>query len=492
MGSNFREIFKHSAVYGLGQILSRLASFLLLPLYTHYLRPADYGVIAILDISVGVCSIVIGSGFVAAANRFHFDTEDERERDAIWWSGITVVFCTAGVLALALWMFRQPLSLALLGQETANGQLYLSLVLAQFPFTFLGLLPDAYLRVRKWSGWSVIIALGQLLLNIALNITFLALGYGIAGVLTGNLIANAIVSLVRFGILASSRGRFRFDFNVVKSLWVFGSPLIVTGLLSLGMHQADRYFLRLYLDMHLVGIYSVGHSIGQAVNSVLLISFSAIWGVVIYEIAARPDAKKLYVKIFEYYCYGVMLLMLALSLFSRPLIQLMTSSEFHSAAEVIPIISLAYFFFSLHTHFSVPILLSKRTKYLLPSSIAGVTVCLLGNYWLIPRFGIWAAAWTCVATFLTYSFSGLVIYRRFDAFPYPFVKTGSVLLLMMATFVVFNWFFGVTETSVLSILMAGLLWISWAILLFGSTAIQLLRQRKSFDAGPPLEVRQSV
>jgi hypothetical protein len=35
------------------QVLSRLASVLMLPLYTHYLRPADYGTIAILDLTAG-------------------------------------------------------------------------------------------------------------------------------------------------------------------------------------------------------------------------------------------------------------------------------------------------------------------------------------------------------------------------------------------------------------------------------------------------------
>ena len=49
MQSHFRDMWKHSAVYGLGQVLARLSSFLMLPVYTSYLRPADYGVIALLD-----------------------------------------------------------------------------------------------------------------------------------------------------------------------------------------------------------------------------------------------------------------------------------------------------------------------------------------------------------------------------------------------------------------------------------------------------------
>ena len=66
MKSHYRDILKHSGVYGLGQVLSRLASVLMLPLYTHYLRPADYGTIAILDLTAGVVGIIIGGGMVSA------------------------------------------------------------------------------------------------------------------------------------------------------------------------------------------------------------------------------------------------------------------------------------------------------------------------------------------------------------------------------------------------------------------------------------------
>ena len=60
------EIAKHSAVYGVGQILGRVALLLLLPLYTSYLRPADYGCVAILDLTSAVLAILLGGGIASA------------------------------------------------------------------------------------------------------------------------------------------------------------------------------------------------------------------------------------------------------------------------------------------------------------------------------------------------------------------------------------------------------------------------------------------
>ena len=70
MKLQYRDILKHRACTVSGQVLSRLASVFMLPLYTHYLRPADYGTIAILDLTAGVVGIIIGGGIVAAVSRY--------------------------------------------------------------------------------------------------------------------------------------------------------------------------------------------------------------------------------------------------------------------------------------------------------------------------------------------------------------------------------------------------------------------------------------
>ena len=36
-------LLKHSAIYGFSNVLGKAIGFLLIPLYTHYIPPADYG-----------------------------------------------------------------------------------------------------------------------------------------------------------------------------------------------------------------------------------------------------------------------------------------------------------------------------------------------------------------------------------------------------------------------------------------------------------------
>ena len=80
----YRDLWKHSAVYGLGQVLGRLSSFLMLPVYTSYLHPADYGVIALLDFIGGIFGLLVGARMGQAVTRYHFEEKDDEGRNRVW------------------------------------------------------------------------------------------------------------------------------------------------------------------------------------------------------------------------------------------------------------------------------------------------------------------------------------------------------------------------------------------------------------------------
>ena len=52
-------VFWHALVFGLAPILQKLAGVVLLPLYTHYLSPRDYGEIEILTVVTGLFTVVL-------------------------------------------------------------------------------------------------------------------------------------------------------------------------------------------------------------------------------------------------------------------------------------------------------------------------------------------------------------------------------------------------------------------------------------------------
>ena len=80
LGQELRRLGRHSAIYGLGGLVSRILATLLLPLYTHYLPPSAYGRVEILTATIAVAAIALQMGIASAFFRFYFDAKDDASR----------------------------------------------------------------------------------------------------------------------------------------------------------------------------------------------------------------------------------------------------------------------------------------------------------------------------------------------------------------------------------------------------------------------------
>ena len=76
LGGQLKRLGKHSAIYGLGGLVSRILAVLLLPLYTRYLSPSDYGEVETLIALTTVIGIVLRMGIPSAFFRFYFDSHE--------------------------------------------------------------------------------------------------------------------------------------------------------------------------------------------------------------------------------------------------------------------------------------------------------------------------------------------------------------------------------------------------------------------------------
>jgi O-antigen/teichoic acid export membrane protein len=332
------------------------------------------------------------------------------------------------------------------------------------------------MRVLKASGKIVSFSVARLVVNATLNVCLLTFWkMGVSGILIGNL----LTSILAFGAIliwfSKSRGPVRVSMTVVSRLFAFGWPLVLTGLLASVMQQSDRYLLRLYSGLDAVGTYSVAAQIGQGINNLILGPFGSIWSVVVYEVASSSDARRTYVSVFRYFVLGLSLVMLAASIFARPAIALIAPPEYGKSADLVPIICLAYLFYSLHEHFKVPALLAKKTVALLPVFLAAAITNVGLNLFLIPRYGATGAAFVSVITFFVFSGSGLLLYRRIDAYQYPLVFCASVILGMVGSYGLFRLAQPHIGSQLASMAVGAALWSIWALALFGPMALRWTR-----------------
>ena len=70
-------LMKHSFVYGIGDIVQRSLSIILLPIYTRYLTPTDYGIISLLAILNMIVGTITMCGLTNGISRYFYYTDQE-------------------------------------------------------------------------------------------------------------------------------------------------------------------------------------------------------------------------------------------------------------------------------------------------------------------------------------------------------------------------------------------------------------------------------
>jgi O-antigen/teichoic acid export membrane protein len=478
-----RDLLKHSSIYMIGQILTRMASVLLLPLYTHCLPPADYGVIAIIDLTCAILGTMICEGMVGAVTRNHFDSEDPRHHDRVWWTGLTFVAVMSTIVLAPLWLGRGLLSSLTLGPDVVDGPWFITLAFLTILIGIPGGIMETYLRVRKWSGLFVAVSMTRLFCNVGLNVWFLVgLDMGVEGLLLGNLSATAFHTCVLSVIFISTRGRYCISSDMARQLFRYSAPLIVTTLAGMAMHEADRYLLRVFRDMEEVGVYALAHRVGFAVHTLCLLPFASIWHVTIYDINKLPDSRAIFGKMYGWFTSGLGILLLGASLTVHPVLPLLTPDAYGESIELVSVILLGFFLFGLSFQFEVPALLSKRTRLLIPGSIIGVTVNIVANVLLIPILGVWGPAWAGVLTYAAYSTGILICCRFVMKIPYPWTRSVLTTTSFIATYVVLR--FGLFPQVGPWVQLAASVAVCafWALLLFGKDGMAWWRTRQIIPA----------
>jgi len=170
----------------------------------------------------------------------------------------------------------------------------------------------------------------------------------------------------------------------------------------------------------------------------VLYPFGQVWAVTVFDIARMRQSRRVFAEVFSAFVRGLTLVILAASLAAGPAVELLATPAYARAADFVPIIALAYLFFSLDDHFRVPALLQKRTSSMLPvyALTLGLNVAL--NAILVPRWGAAGAAWATVFTFIGFSCFGLVRYRRIERIDYPLADALMVVGSAVAAFIAFE------------------------------------------------------
>lgn len=425
MRARVQSLFRNLAIYGVGDVATSLVSLLLLPVYTRYLDPAEYGVIALLLTVEAVAKIVFRWGVDTAFMRLYYDCADQAARQRLASTLFFFLAAVNGALLAGGILGAGALSRQLFG--TADQALLVALVIANtFVFSFY-FIPFQVMRIGEQSKQFIALVSVRSLATIAARL-LLVIGGGL-GVL-GIVVADVVVTLIFTAVLSrwfAPLIRPVFSPPLLREALGFGLPRIPHSLAHQVMGVADRYLLSAYATLADVGLYSIGASFGLALK-LFLSAFEYAWTPFFLGVMREPDAPRIYSRVSTYVVAVLVLLVAGLCAIAPDLVRLTTTAEFHQAARVTPWIALGVMFQGLYLIGSIGLVITKSTtRYPIATGIAAAT-SLAANVLLIPRYGLMGAAWANTIAYATLA----AVTVAFSLRAYPIAYEWNRLLRLAA------------------------------------------------------------
>jgi O-antigen/teichoic acid export membrane protein len=420
---------RHTLVYAAGILLSKAIAFVMLPIYTRYLTPSDYGVMELIEMTLDVIAILAGARIAVGIFRYYHKAANEAEREAVISTALMVLAGSYACIGLITFFAANLLSQLVF--QTAEHAPLIRLAAGSLACSSLTIAPLTYIRVRERSTLFVLAQLAQVCLQLGLNLLLLVhYGLGIRAVFISGLVTKLVIGSLLAGYLLSQVG-LRFSRASTRDLLRYGIPLIGTEIATFVATFGDRYFLQAAADTATVGLYALAYQFGFLVAAIGYLPFEMIWEPVRFSVAKRPDRHALYARAFVYLNLMLVTVALAITLFVDDLLRVMTTPAFYPAASYVPVIVIAYVLQGWVGLQDVGIHIRERTEFITLANWAAALTALVGYALFIPRYLAMGAAVVTVVAFAVRYLGCYLIAQQLWRVEY---RWGPVLrLLLLAT-----------------------------------------------------------
>lgn len=429
---DFTRVFKGASVYGLGKLLTKLISFFLLPLYTVYLSPSDYGILATVNIFGSILLIICMFSFDGAFARYYYDyKDDEKVLRKYLGTLINFILLFNLLLMFLLIIFKGIIFTPFLPENKVDLQPYIILQLGIVYFGLISSFLTTLYQVQEKPSKYVIFSLVGFVLSVALVIYFVVFQkMGAYGSLLGSLIASMIIFFVSIYLLWH-----HFSINLhlpfLKDSFRYGVPVTLHILFGWLLGYADRIILLKYVSLSELGLYYFALQIGLVMYFIVE-SVNQAWTPFFFDtMKNRTDASSILPKLVQNYYVAMVTIALIGILFNKEILTLFTNARYHSSLIYIPFLILnfliaGFYFMNINTLYYF-----KKTKLIPIITLSAAGVKIIFAFMLIPYFSVWGAVISTIIATLFWSITVYIVANKLYKINYQFG-------LLFRLFVVFN------------------------------------------------------
>jgi len=418
-----------SLTYFLTVVSGQALAFFLLPFVTRALTPEAYGEYAVALAVSGFAGVFASAWIRNVGLRLYFDALNRGTTRGLF-TGMVLLQAVSFVAVYGVVLAVVASAGAGSAPWRVQASAGVTMLLSDLAGTTLMLL-----RAERSTFTYAVGEIGAGLLRFVFTLTGLALGFQSAELLfdatsLGLLIATAITIPVLWRRLV---GPASVDLQGVREILRHGPASLPFAVGDWTERLADRLVIEHFLGTAVVGIYSVGYTVGErTVGALERAVFMMAWPKILAawhdggpgEVRAAIDEA---LRLFAWFSVGPVVFLVV---FTDDILSVIAASAYQEANIIVPIVSVSMWLSGFTRYLNRHFELRKRFGTLSWITLAGAVINVVLNILLVPVAGMVGAAW---ATLVNRAFNAVTFFalrdREIVAIPY---RTFAVAILWSA------------------------------------------------------------
>ncbi|PEJ59486.1 polysaccharide biosynthesis protein [Bacillus sp. AFS002410] len=418
--SVYSRLLKNSAVFAIGNLGTKLISFILVPIYTYSLSKEQYGSTDLITTTISLLLPLISLSIYDAMLRFSMDKNYSKTE--VFSNGIIVMF-----FCFIFFILFYPL--------LNNLEPFKHFIIYFYILLFCQLLNTILLQFIRGIGKVKLFAftgiISALILLITASVLLLIFNMGIDGYFI-SLIASNLVScfiLFIFGDVKKFINFTNLKPEITKEMLLYSVPLIPNAMMWWVMNASDRYMITYFVGISANGLYAVANKIPSLLNVINSIFFQA-WQMSAIEEADSNNKSIFYSKVFNIISSLMFISTSILIVLLKFIMKIFVAEQFYESWKYSPFLFLGVVFSCFSAFLGTNYIAAKDTKGVFKTSIVGAFINLILNVLLIPLIGINGASIATMISFAVIWYLRIIDTKKFVHIKVNFMKFSFTLILI--------------------------------------------------------------
>lgn len=392
--SRGKKFLKDFGIYAIGNLGSKLITFLMIPLYTYFVeKPSDYGY---FDLCLEFCLLlvpVVTLQLRDGAFRFLLETKDVHMRTKI----VTFVYRTMFQSALVTILIAFVL---LMFYPIRHLWLTVTLLITMSFYEVLAQVTRGLGNNKAFISVGLIASFGIGLFSL-IFVAWLKMG------IVGIFLANILARLVSIVVVESWMRTFSQFFSlkagvkaVSREIIGYSLPLIPVIMCSLLPPLSDRLFLSHFMGFEYSGIYAITVRLCGVIYTLSSI-FYLTWQENAIQQYNSPDRDSFFSKVFNAYIYVLSILFIGYIFIIKICFSWLIAPNYQSSLTYLYPMGINWVLIAISNYFYLPYQCAKDTKSVVPAVIILAIINVTLNFILVPRLGIFGVITTSIIGYVT-------------------------------------------------------------------------------------------